>query len=421
LALVLLVDDFAAAGRSVTAGTGGETAAIAAGGPRKVASRAWPRWLAVTGALGTWLALRRLFSIASISLPPVADLPRDLLSGLAIFLLRAFAPWPPSVSHPYAPSWTLAAAGALALAALLLLAWRRPSLATPVALLLAPLVPAGLAAARLGEAPERYLYLPSLGLAWLAGAGLQAAWERAGAPRAVGAAAAALLIIAGGLGWVARLPDWRSDATLFGAALRVDPGDALANLALGSLAAREGRLEEAGQRLEAALQRDPASVRALATLAWVDLRRGEAGAAAARARQAIALAPAYPLPRLHLSGALHLSGDHVGELAAAETALALSPAYREARLTRSLARCEVTPDPACEADLEAMEREGRLTGVDRLVALAEAALRRRDPGLARARVERLVAAAPADPRSRLLLAALARLEGGAGSRGPPKR
>lgn len=398
VALVLLVDDLASPEEAGVTGSSGWP------------GLAGPRWLAVALAVAAWLGLRRLLSIPAIGLPSLPDLPRDLLSGVAIHLARAFAPWPPSVSHPYAPSWPLAAAGALATAWLVALAWRRRSLATPVALLLAPLLPMSLAAARLGEAPERYLYLPSLGLAWLAGAWLQAAWGRGGAVRGATAAATALLLVLFGATWWSRLPDWRGDATLFAAALRADPGNALGNLALGSLAAREGRLDEAARLLGAAVERDPGSVRAVSSLAWLHLRRGEVPAALARSRQAVALAPGYPQARLHLSGALHLSGDHPGELQEAEAALALSPGYREARLTRTLARCEVTPDPGCEADFDAMEREGSLGGVDALVARAEAAIRRRDPAAVRERVERLAAAAPRDPRTRLLVAAAARLE-----------
>ena len=405
--LVVLVDDLAAPHGS---GSGGPSNSRDTGSGAPVP--AWPRWVALGLAIACWLTLRRLLAIPAIALPPLAELPRDLLSGVAVYLARAVTPWPLSVSHPFTPTLPLALAGGVALAGLVALAWRRRALATPVALLLAPLIPMSLAAARLGEAPERYFYLPSLGLAWLLGAGLQAARSRGGAVGVAMAWGSALLLVPYGVTWVNRLPDWRNDATLFGAVVRVDPGSALGNLALGSLAAREGRLDEAARLLTAALERDPASVLAVSTLAWLHLRRGEVTAALARAREAVALAPSYPQARLHLSGALHLSGDHAGELAAAGAALALSPGYREARLTRTLARCEVSPDPGCEADFDAMEREGSLAGVDSLVARTEAAIRRRDPAAAQERVERLTAAAPGDPRTRLLSTAAARLGAG---------
>jgi hypothetical protein len=305
---------------------------------------AWPRWLAVGLAVASWVALRRALAVPAIALPPPGDLPRDLLAGMATWLGRALWPWPLTVSHPYLPTWPLAAAGGVTLAALLLLGWRRRAL------------------------------------------------------------------VACGATWWTRLPDWRNDATLFGAALRVDPGDPLGQLTLGALAAREGRLDEATGRLTAVLARDPRSVRALNALAVVHLRRGEVPAALARAREAVSLAPSWPQARLQLSGALHLSGDHGGELGAAEAALALSPGWREARLTRGFARCEVTPDPGCEADLDALERDGELSPVDALVARTEAAIRRRDLAAARERLGRLAATAPGDPRLRLLAPAVARLE-----------
>ena len=370
---------------------------------------ALPRWLAVGLAGALWLALRRALLVPAIAMPALLRLPGDLLSGLAVYLGRAVWPWPLTVSHPYAPTWPLAAGGAIALVGLAALAWRRRELATPVALLVVPLVPMSLAAARLSEAPDRYLYLPSLGLAWLAGAGLHAAWTGGGARRVLAAVAAAALLVGYGATWWSRLPDWRDDGALFGAALWIDPGDALGNLTLGARAAREGRLDEAARRLTMALARDPGSVRALNALAVVHLRRGEVPAALARSREAVALAPGYPQARLQLSGALHLSGDHAGELAAAEAALSLSPGFREARLTRVFARCEVTPDPGCEADLDLMERDGRLSPMDALVARTEAAIRRRDPVAARDRLERLRAAAPGDPRLRLLAPAVERL------------
>jgi tetratricopeptide (TPR) repeat protein len=264
------------------------------------------------------------------------------------------------------------------------------------------------ATARLGEAPERYFALPSLGLAWLVGAALAplvaaGGWRRRAALLVAGVAAAAGVVAVS-----LRLPDWRGDLPLFEAALRVDPDDALGTLRLGLEAMRQGRPAEALARLERGAAAHPEEPRLWNALAVLQLRRGDGPAALAAARRAVALAPRHPQSRLHLATALHLAGDHAAELEEAERAVSLSPAFREARITRALARCEVA-GAACEADLDRLEQDGALAGADLMVARAEAAIRRRDGALATARVARLEASFPADPRLRVLVPAAARL------------
>ena len=106
----------------------------------------------------------------------------------------------------------------------------------------------------------------------------------------------------------------------------------------------------------------------------------------------MALAPSFPEARLHLAG------DHRGELDEATRALALSPRYREARIVHPFARCELEREPACEAELDALEGDGSLTGADALAARVEAALARRDLAAAGERLARLRGAYPGDRR-----------------------
>jgi hypothetical protein len=387
LAPVVLVDDWAS-GRGVR--------------------EALPRWTAVGLAIAAWAGLRAALGIAAVAPAPLASLPGHWLSTVASYLLRALAPLPLTVSHGYgmgSPA-TLALGGAV-VAALLALALRHRSLAVPCALFLAGMAPVAMAAGRLGQAPDRYLYLPSLGLAWLLAAALQAlaSWRPKAGRAAL--AAAALAVAAGAVASMRRLPDWVSDDALFSAALRVDPRDPLGNLYFGVAAGRAGRIEEALRTLERGREGDPASARIAGALAWVHLRRGDGPAALAESRRAVALAPSFPEARLHLANALHLAGDHPGELAEATRAVALSPRYREARIVRAFARCEVERDRACEADLDAMERDGSLAGADALAAGVEAALSRRDPAAAGERLARLRGAYPGDRRLPTLERALA--------------
>jgi tetratricopeptide (TPR) repeat protein len=372
-----------------------------------------PRWIGVGGALAAWLGLRAALSIPPVHPAPLLDLPLHWLSVLGVYLQRAAWPWPLSVSHPFAPAGTpgLIAAGCIA-AGLLTLAVRRRDLAPAVALVLGPMVPIALAAGRLGEAPERYLYVPSLGLAWLLAAGLAAARRRGRALGAGATLACGALAVLEVAGVSRRLPDWRSDEALFSAAHRVDPSDPLASAFLAVEAARGGRVEEARDLLERSQARHPGSGRLASTLSWLHLRRGDGPAALEQARRAVGLLPGSPEARLYLSNAHHLVEDHAAELAEAERALRLSPGWPQARIVRALARCEVTREIGCEADLGALEREGVLAGADALVARVEAALGRGDPGLAAQRLELLRALRPGDPRLARLARALARLRGG---------
>jgi tetratricopeptide (TPR) repeat protein len=379
------------------------------------ARAAAPRWLAVAAAIAAWMGLRLAFHVPAPRPGPAADLPSNGLALLSSWLERVLHPWPLTVSHPFpAPggAGALAMAGAgLALAALLALALRRRDLAPAVALLLAPLVPAALAAGRLGEAPDRYLYLPSLGLAWLAAAGLAALRDRSrGAFAAVAAALVAVTLLQAAL-VLRRLPDWQSDDALFAAAARVDPANPVGAPYLAVAAVRAGRVDEALSLLRRSQESHPDAGRVASVLAWIHLRQGDAPASLAQSRRAVELLPGSPEARMYLSNALHLSGDHRGEVAEAAAALRLSPSYRPARVVHALSRCEVERTAACEEELDAMERQGVVTGADALVLRIQAAVARGDASAAD-RLARLRQLHPRDPR----IPALERAVGGAGAR-----
>ncbi len=378
---------------------------------RRPARAAAPRWCAVAVALATWWALRSALHIAPMGAPTPGEGGLRILGAFAAYLGRAVAPLPLTISHPAAEAGQailLAAAGAAVALALVALAWKRRDLAPAAALFLAPLVPAGLASGITGQLPERYLHLPSAGLAWLLAAGIAAALRRAPASGRALAASTAVLALGSMAAVRARLPAWEDDASLFASAAAVDPGDPLANLYLGIAAGRAGRLDESQRRLALAASRAPRSARAANALAWARLRSGDAAGALAEAGRAVALSPAWPEARLNLASAHHLAGEHAAELTEASRAVALSPGFREARITRALARCELERSAACEADLASMEAEGVLGGADALVAGVEAALRRGDGPLARARLGRLREVAPSDPRLPVLERALLR-------------
>jgi Flp pilus assembly protein TadD len=316
---------------------------------RRAPAAAAPRWVAVGLALAAWWAARAALGLSGFDLPPLHVLVTVFLDAARIFLVRAIVPPPLTTGHPYVPGGALGIAigGAVVVALVAIAVWRR-RLAVPVAVFLAGLVPAAVAMAKFGQVPERYFYLPSIGLALLVGdlvAGAQSSrrWiVRLAAPLAVGIATSVGLVRL-----EARLPDWRSDDALFAAALRVDPEDADANLSLGIAAGRRDDWNEARRTLAVAQRTDPRSARIANALTWALLRSGDVAGALQQAERATAIAPYQPDVWYYVALARHQIGNHAGELAALERLLALSPDYPRARGSRVYAACEVSGGSHC--------------------------------------------------------------------------
>ncbi|HKI06228.1 MAG TPA: tetratricopeptide repeat protein [Thermoanaerobaculia bacterium] len=205
----------------------------------------------------------------------------------------------------------LAAAG-LALLGLGIAAWRgraRREIVLPLAFLFAFLLPV-LAANSIGGAnfAERYLYLPSIGLAWLAGL----AWSRiAGSHRAVTAAALAGLIVLGIAAW-ARSTIYGSDLTLFSEVVRVNPRNEIARNNLGMALYHEGRLDEAEREYRLALRLKPRNVAPLSNLAVLRERQGRSAEAEKLFEDVLRISPVHAVAAVHLARAQIARGDQTG-------------------------------------------------------------------------------------------------------------
>lgn len=126
---------------------------------------------------------------------------------------------------------------------------------------------------------QRFLYLPSLGLAAAAGALFLRA--DALAPKAGRVTLAVLLV------WLAtraalRAADWRSDLAYYRAATACNPVSVKARTALGVALLREGRLDEGERELRAARGLDKTFYGAAFNLARLSYARGDLPAARAR-------------------------------------------------------------------------------------------------------------------------------------------
>ncbi len=324
---------------------------------RRGPAAAAPRWAAIGLALVSWWGARAALGLEGFGLPPPLEALPYFLDAVRIYLWRAVAPVPLTIGQPYAPGGAivLAAGVAIVLGLVALAIWRR-RLAAPVAVFLSGLVPAAVAMGKFGEVPERYFYLPSIGLAMLVGEAISACLElrrpllRWTVPAAVG-----VLAVVGLFRMELRLPQWRDDGTIFAAALAVNPEDARANLHAGTEAGHRGDWSEAIRMLEIARRSDPRSGRVAGALAWAKLRTNDAAGALPHAARATEIAPREPNGWYYLARARHATGDHAGELAAIERLLELSPEFPEARFARTVAQCETSGRTDCVQAVRAGE------------------------------------------------------------------
>jgi Tfp pilus assembly protein PilF len=241
------------------------------------------------------------------------------LAFLAVpFPARVLASVPaPTLLSPVAVAG-LAAAGA-ALLGLVAAAWSgraRREIVLPLAVIVAFLLPV-LAANSIGGSnfSERYLYLPSIGLAWLCGglaAGLATvlpAWER----RVAAAAGLAILAALGAAAW-ARAEIYRSDLALFRTAVRATPYSEIARNNLGMALFNQGRNDEAEREYKEALRLDPRAVPPLANLAVLREKRGDLAGAEATFEKVLRLSPTHTISVVHLARLQRKRGDRAGAI-----------------------------------------------------------------------------------------------------------
>ncbi len=177
---------------------------------------------------------------------------------------------------------------------------------------------------------ERFVYLPSLGVAWLlalaCGAALARVAPDAGASRGRAAAViglGAVLIGAGALAAARALPAWRDDRAVFGTMVAAHPSNPAGRVAWARLLVADHRLDEAEQQLRAARALDPRLPLADMVDAWIAIGRGR------------------------WSDGLRL----------ADRALAADSTMREAALARGKALMELGRMPEAGAALETLWRQ----------------------------------------------------------------
>lgn len=183
---------------------------------------------------------------------------------------------------------------------------------------------------------ERYLYIPSLGLAFLAGAGLLIAWERT-AKRSGAARWQKGILLSGGLlvavlasSSVHRNHAWESDAVFKARWVHDAPGDAGGHTSLGVVYESQGRYDEAIREYSEALRIRPNNIEARTNLGVVYDKTGRFSEAEREYKAALNIDARFPEIYYNL-GLLYLGQNRFGEaLQAFATVITLNPRSADA-------------------------------------------------------------------------------------------
>jgi tetratricopeptide (TPR) repeat protein len=162
---------------------------------------------------------------------------------------------------------------------------------------------------------ERYLYIPSIGLAWLFGLlASRLAEILPGRLRKAAAAAALALLAALGVAAGARAGIYQSDLTLFRAAVRTAPNSEIARNNLGMALYNRGHLDAAEREYQQARRLDPNAVPPLANLAVLYEKRGDIPRAETAFEEVLRLSPSHTISAVHLARLQRKRGDRAGAI-----------------------------------------------------------------------------------------------------------
>jgi protein O-mannosyl-transferase len=238
-----------------------------------------------------------------------------------------------------------------------------------------------------GRAPqvaERYLYIPSVALAWfVAWVGL-IAW-----PKAAGTFRASLVVTAAGLTAAAlgltavRNLDWQDGAHLFTRMAISEPRSHLAAVNLGYLYLEEGQLSQAEEAFNRTLALAPRLPAALLGLAVIESQRGRHELAIQRAERARALDPRPDLVHAQLGTIYGRAGRYEDAVTSFHESIRRNPRRIHPRLNLVLALADTgrvhqaadalrdvenlirSQSVAAPGDLEALEHLRRRVAADR--------------------------------------------------------
>jgi Tfp pilus assembly protein PilF len=180
---------------------------------------------------------------------------------------------------------------------------------------------------------ERYLYLPSVGICWIAGWGVARLWALASglvARRALVAAASVLAALCC-IRIVTRNRDWRNDIQLYTVTLAASPNAYPIRNNLGTVYWHLGNVRAAEREWKIALPFNPQNAIVLNNLGLICAQEKHYDDAIEYYKQAMRLKPNYTDPHLNLGSAYAAIGRSDAAELQLRAAVALSPLNTRAR------------------------------------------------------------------------------------------
>lgn len=205
-------------------------------------------------------------------------------------------------------------------------------------------------------AADRYTYLPSLGLALLAGVIVTSLGLAIGRARILPAAVAALAVIAFGVTSWKQTEHWHDGVALWQHALALDPSSGIAHANLGGELIHQGRTAEAAREFEKAIVLRPKYPEAHLFLGVLRAQGGDVAAADAEFRRALELRPGLADAQNNLGVSLARAGRLAEALGHFERAASLDPDSADFRNNLGLALAQLGRLVEAQAQFEAAVR-----------------------------------------------------------------
>jgi tetratricopeptide (TPR) repeat protein len=232
---------------------------------------------------------------------------------IAPLTLVPLYPLNPEIDPLTWPYWTALVVLIVLIIAAAVLRNRMPSIASGLAFYVATLLPVlGLVELGYHSAADRYMYIPMLGPATLAGAAAAFAWHRGTRTRWIATAVSTAVIAFFGWRTIDQISVWRDSVSLWSHVVAVYPDSSLAHYNLGHAHAIAGQASRAEAEWKRTLEIDSTYAAALYELGAAAGRNGEYAKALRYFEALMASDPNHARGRINLAMVLEKLGDWSG-------------------------------------------------------------------------------------------------------------